>query len=189
MSEQISENPGMELYYEDRLPLRCTVLDGAPDGARLARLQEESEEVLRVLSALDEHYPELTDEHPLVAHELQRFDFKLNLLLDLVSQVLTRHHPLPQPVPVKLGAQGLEWTAASPPPAAAWVELEIYLNPKYPSPLMLPAQVQDVRPAPGGALVTATFGALAESVQDWLGKTIFRHHRRQIALTRRRTGK
>lgn len=186
MNPDTSTDPGLGLFYEDVLPLRCRALDGAPDTAGLARAQETSEEALRIFSVLDEHLPELNDEHPAVARELQRLDFKINLLLDLVSQLLTRHRPLPAAVPVRLGTDSLEWTdSTAAPSVGTWVELDLYLYPRYPAPLTLPARIQAVEAENGGTRVTAHLATLAEPVQEWLEKTIFRRHRRQIAQARR----
>jgi hypothetical protein len=185
MTHETATDPGMGLYYEDLLPLRCRALDGAPDNARLAHVREASEETLRVFSVLDEYHPELNDEHPAIARELQRMDFKINLLLELVSQVLTRDRPLPPAVPVRLATASLSWTDSAAPAVGSWVELELYLSPRYPAPLTLLARIQAVEAENGASRVTADFGTLTEPVQEWLEKTIFRRHRRQIAQTRR----
>jgi hypothetical protein len=55
---------------------------------------------------------------------------------------------------------------------------------RYPRPLWLPATVQGV----ADGRVRAVFGDLGETVQDLIEKLIFRHHRRQIAATRRGAG-
>ncbi len=188
MSDPSTDSPGLELRYEDLLPLRCTTLTAPPDSTRIHHLQERNDEVLRVLAALDEYHPEPADDHAQLTHELQRLDFKLNLLLDLISRLLAAQQPLPPAVALRLAASDLEWVTERPPPAGTWVEIELYLNPRYPAPLALPGQVASLDHTHGGTRVRVTFSALSEPVRDRLEKIIFRQHRRLIAQARRRPG-
>ena len=184
MSDPLSGKTTTGLVYEDTIPMRCSVVS-MPDPAQLARLHEANEEVLRVMSALDEHPPEITDDHPDVAHELRRLDFKFNLLLDLVSQVVARHLDLPERIAVRVVASGVEWQTKTPPAPNSIVQLEMYLSTKFPRPLVLLGRTADVEKHPDGARVVVLFEGMSEMEGDWLEKIIFVHHRRQIAHARR----
>lgn len=184
MSNPSSDSSNSGLVYEDVLALRCKVIAGPLVGAELMRMHQSNEEVLRIVHSLDEYYPELTDEHG-VGQELARMDFKLNLLLDLVSEVLAYYHDTPQRTPVKLSVDGIEWQSSQPPELHKLVLMEIYLNNKYPHPIFLPGRVEYVQALVTGSNIRVVFDSLDEIIQAWLEKIIFRHHRRQIASTRR----
>ncbi len=179
-----SVSVGAGLTLESAIPLRWSAAEDA-DAVQIAGLQQANEELLRVISILDEHAPQLTDEHPAVAHELQRLDFKLNVLLDLVGQLFARSTPLPPAVPARLNAESVEWEATHVPARGSRVYLEIYLNAQYPRPLILTGQVSAIQPMPNAFHILVIFDDMSEIVRDWLEKIIFRRHRRQIAHTRR----
>ncbi len=52
----------------------------------------------------------LKDESPALLHELQRLEFKLNVLLRLTAELAVRNHALPPARHVRLSSSGLEWT-------------------------------------------------------------------------------
>jgi hypothetical protein len=169
---------GTGLALDERLPLRWLP---APAPAELPAVQQANEETLRIILSLDEHHAvEAGEDNAEIAQELVRLESKINLILELVSQVLVRQLDLPAAVPVHLSAHAIEWPADAPPGAADGL-VELYVCPRYPRPLRLPARLE---PAAGDTR-RARFGELGEAVQDLLEKLIFRHHRRRIAATRR----
>jgi hypothetical protein len=171
------------LIYEDALPLIWRQLESIPGETQLARLNDSNEAFLRALSALEEHHPgyaELEDRFPIIRQELERLDLKLNLLMELVGHVLSRQMMLPEPVPVRVGAEGIEWRCERLPDRGSWVFVELYLRPRYPRPLELVGEVMER----SDKEVKLAFIGMSESVQDWLEKLIFRHHRRHIARRR-----
>ncbi|HWR88595.1 MAG TPA: PilZ domain-containing protein [Acidiferrobacterales bacterium] len=178
MNHQTPDSIGTGLVLEDRLPLHWRVSE-TPGAA--SHLQLSNEETLRVILSLDEHHVEASDENPEFAHEVQRLETKINLILELVSQVLARQLQLPEALPVRLSAHEIEWETAGALPTGSSVLLEIYVCTRYPRPLFLPATVQGFT----GGRARAVFGDLGDVVQDLIEKLIFRHHRRQIAATRR----
>ena len=186
MADQPSDPLNTGLVYEDLLPLHWSVVDASMDAAHRLHLHETNEDVLRSLSMLEEHPQEIAEEHPAVAHELRRLDFKLNLLLDMVGLLVARDLALPERVPLRLAAQGLEWSTPQPPALGSLVRLEIYLSSKLPRPLVLLGRIQSRSPAADGlSRVVAVFEDLSELETDWLEKIIFVHHRRQVAHARR----
>lgn len=173
------------LCYEASLPFAWRLLDGIPDNAHLAYWNEYNEATLRGMAALDEHTGAPTpDEHAGQAHELARLEFKVNLLLDLVSQLLAQQLLLPETTWLKVNARGIEWTCPEAPALGSPVLLQLYLLPNYPRSLELPGTVVKTDALTVGTRCTVAFEGCSELVQDWLGKFIFRHHRRSIAHSR-----
>jgi hypothetical protein len=177
------------LSYEASLPFTWRALDAVPDAAHLAYWNEYNEVALRGMAALDEFTNQAPDEHGTQGHELSRLEFKLNLVLDLVGQLLAQQLILPEAVWIKIGARGVAWSCLDAPAVGTPVLLQIHLTPNYPRPLELPATVTQCAVQAVGAHCTAAFVGGSEPVRDWLEKLIFRHHRRSIAHTRApRTG-
>lgn len=186
MTDKTADPFNTGLVYEDQLPLHWQALAAPMDAAHWQPLHESNEDVLRSLSTLEEHPQEIAEEHPAVAHELRRLDFKLNLLLDMVGLLVARDLALPERVPLRLAAQGLEWITPQPPALGSLVRLELYLSSKLPRPLVLLGRIQCRSPvADGLSRVVAVFEDLSELEADWLEKIIFVHHRRQVAHARR----
>lgn len=180
-TENRNNTLGAPLAHEADLPLGWKRVAHLPTPPRLAALQESNAELLRVIAALEEHAPELSDEDAAVAHELRRLDFKLDVLLGLIAQLYLRNSDLPPSSAVRLTGQAIEWQAGEPPARGSDVQIEIYLNERYPRPLILFARVDDV--SEGKA--KATFHDPGGAVQDGLDKIIFRHHRRHVANARK----
>jgi len=178
MNHQTPDSFGTALVLEDRLPLhwRLPEMSGATSYQQLS-----NEETLRVILSLDDYHVDVSDENPEFAHEVQRLETKINLILELVSQVLARQLQLPEALPVRLSAHEIEWETVTTPAIGSTVLIEAYVCPRYPRPLFLPATVKDSV----GGRVRAVFEDLGEPVQELIEKLIFRHHRRQIAATRR----
>ena len=173
------------LAYEDRLALQWNTIEVKPDAGERVELEESNLDVLHTLFALGDHHAELADEPANVAQELARLDFKLNLVLDLVGEVLSYYHERPPRVPVRLGAQGIQWEAPQAPPPQGLVSIELYLNVSYPRALRLVGRVQSVTPLAQGFRTVVMFEDVGEAVHEMLEKIIFRHHRRSVAQARR----
>lgn len=176
---------GDGLIFEDALPLAWT-LGPLADASGLARLNADNHQLLVSESTLDEVrvHEALKDESPALVHELQRLDFKLNVLLKLVAELATRQYGLPSPRRVRFSSTGLEWIGDDAPGIGSGGLLMLYVNPTLPHPLMLPATVvgevlhNELRAA------QLKFTGLSESVVELIQKFIFRHHRRLVAGSR-----
>ena len=175
------------LVYEANLPLAWQpFVDG--ESPRAEHLNLGNEQTLRLLAAVEEFYPEGADEHS-HNHEYARLELKLNLLLELVSELLTSQRALPPSRSLRLNAHALEWEQSGAPPApGARVLAELFLSLDVPRPVRLVVQVQQVRAQGEAALVTALVEQLSEPVIDLLEKFIFRRHRRSIAHSRPKSG-
>lgn len=174
------------LVYEEHLALQWSTLEAKPDVSESAAIEESNLDVLRTLFMLGDYFNEPSDEPANLGQELARMDFKLNLVLDMLGEVLSYYHELPAKVPVRLGAQGVEWEAAAAPPVESLVGIDLYLNTRCPRVLRLMGRVRSVTPlAHGGLRSVVQFEDMDEAVQELLEKLIFRHHRRRIAHARR----
>ena len=155
---------GGGLVFEDILPLAWAP-GPLPQG------------VVRVQEALK-------DESPALLHELQRLEFKLNVLLRLTSELAKRSHSLPPPRHIRLSSGGLEWIGEDAPAMGSAGILDLYINTTLPQPLRLPATVVGRRPDPKSAAAQMQFSGLNDHVVDLIEKLIFRHHRRLVAGSR-----
>jgi Atypical PilZ domain, cyclic di-GMP receptor len=179
-----SENQG--LIYEDMLPIRWLPMDGKTLALDLAKLDIKNEEFLRFIEVLDEHPNESSVEHSNINQELAKIEVKFDLLLNLVSKLLGVYFPLPSPVHVKVTPSGIQWITSEAINPGEHGHVEIYMSSRCPRALVFPARV-DLNEIEGEAYrVTAQFCEMSGTTRERLEKLIFRHHRRGVALARRR---
>lgn len=174
---------GDGLVYEASLPLHWRMADEAPspaDEAERRARNERNDDLLRILSIVDQSGIERNEEKPDFHQELLRLETKLDLILELVGEVASKELGVPPRVPVKLSARGMAWRTDSPPPLNARVILSLYLQPGLPRPIVIAARVIAV----DGNVVSTVFEGTSEAVEDGIDKLIFRHHRRAIAQAR-----
>jgi hypothetical protein len=169
------------LVFEELLPL-AWVPGPLPQGLEAVRLNADNQQLLGAESSLDEVRVSeiLKEESPALVHELQRLEYKLNILLRLTADIAVRSSPLPPAQAARLGAQGLEWIGAAAPAAGSTGLLKIYINPALPQPLKIPCMVVGERAQNSERVTQLQFRDLSEAVVDLLEKLIFRHHRRLV---------
>lgn len=180
MTSQADDPFAGALTHTDRLSLTWQPLAQWPAGPEMAEANRNAIALLGLLGSLDESPPPIEDIPQLAAH-LQRLDQKLDLVLELLGSLLAREQVLPTPVPVRLSARGVAWSAA-PVPAAGPGWLTLYLLPHLPKALELPARLS---PLTGTGEVVAEFHGLDPALADALERFVFRRHRRAVALNRR----
>jgi hypothetical protein len=186
MDTEPTDTLGASLVLEDRLPLRWEAVVEEAEPAVLLHDRRSNEATLRLIFGLDEHRPEIAEDDSAVAQELARLDFKVNLLLDLVGDLVARQLDLPGELAVRISAREIQWVDAKAPAVGQKCRLHVYLDLRYPRPLTLRGRVVGVEPAPPERhRITLEFDDPGEPVQTWLEKLIFRHHRRGIAEARR----
>ncbi len=176
---------GDGLIFEELLPLAW--LPGEiPQGPQLARLNADNQQLLGAESSLDEVRVSeaLKEESPALQHELQRLEYKLNILLRLTAEIAMRSATLPPARKARLGARGLEWFGAAAPAVGEAGLIHIYINPALPQPLKIPCAVASERTEGGERVAQLRFRDMSEGVVDLLEKLIFRHHRRLVAGAR-----
>lgn len=181
--------PDQGLILEACLPLDWQPLAeplARPEAASLAR---DNLDMLRIVSALEATAADAGEEGGEGnAAELARLDFKLNLLLDMVGQLLARDLTLPASRSLTLTPFGLHWRDFdAPPPVGSLVRLRLWLSGRYPRPLVLPGRVEQAAAGQDeAAAVTVRFQDLGGTLAAALERYIFVQHRRHMARRRRR---
>ena len=172
-----------KLAYEDWLPVRWSPQsDTVSEVSAAQHLVDRNLRVLQACDALEEHgqLEKADDESPHSA-DIMRLDFKLNLLLDLASQLLAQSQPRVRPMKIRFNAMGATWQSDTPLAPGSHGILEITLRELVVQPLSLPAEV--VAGATSGE-TRVRFMWLGETVADHIEKLVFRRHRRKIAGSR-----
>ncbi|MEW5943452.1 MAG: PilZ domain-containing protein [Pseudomonadota bacterium] len=111
---------------------------------------------------------------------LDRLEAKVDLTLNLLTLLLRQQLSPPLPRPATLSADSIEWIGEEAPPAGSEVAISVWISPKLPQPLVLPAAITAAEPQPGGFRIRAALTHLSPEACDWLERTIFRYHRRAI---------
>ena len=98
---------GDGLVFEDWMPL-AWVAGPLAQGPTLARLNADNHQLLGAESSLDEVRVSeaLKEESPALQHELQRLEYKLNILLRLTADLAARSNPLPAAHRTRLASCG-----------------------------------------------------------------------------------
>lgn len=172
---------GDGLIFEDSRPLAWTSGPLA-EGPELAHLNADNHQLLVAEASLEEArvHEALKDESPALVHELQRLEYKLNILLRLTAELSMRHNAMPAPRPIRLSARGMEWSGDGPAVGGTGL-LQLYVNPALPQPLKLPCRVAGERAVGSVRIAQLRFAGVSEAVVASLDKFIFRHHRRLVA--------
>jgi hypothetical protein len=179
--------PFAGLGYADTLPLGFERLEQLPDGAALAGVNQENQQVLVADASLDDQRSMTdakSDEAHELADELQRLEFKVNVVIQLLAQLLNRNSTLPPVRSVRLHADGLDWLAAGDEVWPGVGVVALHVSRHFPQPLRLPGRVVGTARDAEGDWVRFEFEGLTPSVIDLLERLVFRHHRRLIAGTR-----
>jgi atypical PilZ domain-containing cyclic di-GMP receptor len=176
---------GDGLVFEEALPVAWTAGPLA-EGLALARLNSDNHQLLGAESSLDEVrvHEALKDESPALVHELQRLEYKVNILLRLTAELALRNSGLPQAERVRLTSRALEWFGEQTPAVGSTGLLAIYINPTLPQPVKIPCVVAGERFQDEQRVAQLRFNGLSEAVVEQLEKLIFRHHRRLVAGAR-----
>lgn len=173
---------GDGLVYEELLPVAWTP-GPLLESLALARLNVDNQQLLAAEASLDDVRVNeaLKDESPALLHELQRLEFKINILLRLTAEIAVRDNALPPAERVRLSSHALEWYGERAPAADGSGMLALYVNPAMPQSIKIPC-VAERRVAVDNTRATQLrFVGLSEAVVHLLDKLIFRHHRRLIA--------
>jgi hypothetical protein len=176
---------GDGLVYEELLPVAWAP-GPLPEGLALARLNVDTQQLLAAEASLDEVRVNdaLKDESPALLHELQRLEFKINILLRLTAEIAVRGSALPPAERVKLTSHALEWYGSRAPAARATGLLALYVNPSLPQGVKIPCVAEDEHTVDDVRVTQLRFVGLSDAVVHLLDKLIFRHHRRLIAGAR-----
>jgi hypothetical protein len=173
---------GDGLIFEELLPIAWS--PGAlAEGLTLARLNADNHQVLGAESSLDEVrvHEALKDESPALVHELQRLEYKVNILLRLTAELAIRSSGLPKAQHVRLSSRAMEWFGDDAPAVGSTGTALLYVNPALPQPIKIPCVVAGDRISDNARVAQLRFAGLSDAVVELLEKLIFRHHRRLVA--------
>lgn len=171
------QNINEGLLYDGMLPLAIRSVPALPSENQLAMINASNESLLKASLILHDS-PEI-DEHDELSQELRRQDYKINLLLEMVGELLAHQNILPAPIQLSLTSSHLDCQYTNPDFSQTLgevVEISLYITPNTPKALTLFGHVMKT-----GIECSIQFMGINQSVQDWLEKVIFRHHRRTIA--------
>lgn len=173
-------------FVEDIL-LEITPLPRQPEAPALARLNGQNQQTLIADASLEEshrvHDPAAED--AALAADLQRLEFKINVLLQLVVRLAHGSQSLPPAQTVRLFAGGMEWRAAATDPAPGSIaRVRLHINPAVPLPLEFVGVMAMPRRNGDETWSRFVWQGLSPAVVDLIEKLIFRHHRRQIAVAK-----
>ena len=162
------------------LPLSWAPVD-VTDNGQVSQWMHAALAVLRALAILEtpvsEQDKDLTSSS---GKAMERLEAKLDLSLVLLMQLTRQSNTLPPCHQITLRADSVEWASGALPEPGQSILLTLYLNAGLPIALTLPAMV--TKGCDSSAAVRAIFLSLDEDVDEWLSRTLFRYHRRQIQL-------
>jgi len=177
MSNQADEMDdfGDALAYKAHVPLEwLAVEDSSPP-----ILGSANEQCLQSILNLSEYH---ILEHSEETTAIAMMERKLDITLQMVSELLRATLKMPSIKSVRMGAHEVSWQETSAlPELNTLVDLAIYLHDLYPKPLMLRGQVKSVK----SQQCVVALEAQSEEVQQLLEKLIFLHHRRSIATSKK----
>src|SRR5277367_3490761 len=158
---------GDGLVFEEALPIGWT--EGAlAEGLVLARLNADNHQLLSAESSLDEVrvHEALKDESPALVHELQRLEYKVNILLRLTAELALRNSGLPPAQRVRFTSRALEWFGEQTPDLGATGILSVYVNASLPQPVKVPCTVAGERREDKSRVAQMRFTGLSEAVVE-----------------------
>jgi len=186
MNNESHNSPLENITFDDCLPVNWERLEKLPSEGEQHRHTRANEELLQSLLLRDDA-PQDSEEVDLISgHEhFKRLETRLDLLLSLVTEMMTADGKLPPAQAVTLGAGGLcvhiPEGVSDNLQKDALLKIQLYLDPTFPRPLTMCVQIVDIQ----AQSFTVSFSLLEERLQDLLDKYVFRQHRRAIALARR----
>jgi hypothetical protein len=167
------------LVFQGRLPAAFRLIEEEPGPSTLVINNEKNEHTLK--SSLISRDPIEVDDNDDLTQQLKRQEAKLDLLLDMVTEILSRQSSIPQEIDVRLTAQRIDWQDATQDYSeGAIIEVDVYITPSIPRPLRFFGRITG---SAEGKHSVEFFG-VNQQVTDLLDKILFRHHRRAIAQQR-----
>ena len=180
-----ADTPGAsDLSFSDNCSIEWRVVDHALDDEHLSRVNESNEFFLRAVAALGAVAGEHIEEEGAISAEIERLDRKINLVLDLVSQLVYQQLEIPKRCRVTISAKGLAWQESAPPQVGDVVFVRAYIQHGTPKPLCFYGEVVSTEQDRQNGTCRVRYVGLSSAVENWLDKLIFRHHRREVAFKR-----
>ncbi len=173
------------LAYHDCMPLGFRPLSAIPDDAELQRLNTENQQILALDASLDERHPvDAKDDDPIMRHEFERLESKLNVIMQLLSRLLARENIVPADRKFRLAVDGIAWDHDVALKLDSVGSASLHINRSLPYPLELAGRVVGCEQTGAVYRIAFAFEGVAPNVVELLEKMIFRHHRRAVADAR-----
>jgi hypothetical protein len=183
MASERSEYDGLSI--EDIVPVAWENADFTRSAA-LEHANEDTSRALQAIAVYEETPRSPTEDLVHSRSEGSRLEAKLDLMLSLLSNIVSERVEMPEPRAIILRNGSFEWQLDSMADIGRGDTgiTSVWINTHLPLPLRLPCRVDGVIERNGYSWVQSRFEFLAPNVRDALGQVIFRHHRRQVAITR-----
>ena len=182
-SQNDADFDGLALH--DFLPLAW---EASPlsDAAELEHYNQETARALQALALFEEAPKEISTDAVPKGQELLHLEAKVDVLLSLVTRLVSHQQGLPKRHNTVLRADSLEWTGPSAEQARTGDSgvIVIYPNPMLPMPFRLAGRVVSTVERAGAKWRLTRFEHLSPLVSVGLEKLVFRRHRRQVAIAR-----
>jgi len=182
-SQNDAEFDGLALH--DFLPLAW---EPSPlsDPAELEHYNQETAKALQALALFEEAPKEISTDAIPKGQELLHLEAKVDVLLSLVTRLVSQQQGLPKRHNTVLRADSLEWTGPGAEQARTGDTgvIVIYPNPLLPMPFRLAGRVVSTVERAGIKWRLTRFENLSPLVSVGLEKLVFRRHRRQVAIAR-----
>jgi hypothetical protein len=136
--------------------------------------------LLRVLSMLEATPPHFDEDESPEALRWQAMEARLDLCVQMLGQLLARGDLPSRHCEVKLSGERCSWSSAQAVAIGEAGAVGLNLSPRIPQILWLPATIAECTPQGDVWSIAAQLTISDSELQDWLDKTIFRHHRREI---------
>lgn len=173
------------LSCELNLPLRWSVFTDET-GRDWRVVEQENINRIQVVLGLDDPVRELHEDEAGLAAEIQRLDFKINTILEMVAQLVVVGRGIPLALPLMLSADEVTFsTSVSPPNQGDLLVIELFPESRFPFSLVLKGVVSTVKAGPQTSHVTVLFDQLSEPFLGLFEKYVFRCHRRHVARLRK----
>jgi hypothetical protein len=174
------------LTLHDCLPLAWEPSD-LSDPAELDHYNQETARALQALALFEEAPKEVyTDKSIQQGQELVHLEAKVDVLLSLVTRLVTQQSGLPARHNTVLRADSLEWTGPAVDQARTGDSgvIVLYPNPLLPLPFRLPGRIAGSVERGDTRWRVTRFELLSPLVSVGIEKLVFRRHRRQIATAK-----
>lgn len=172
------------LTIENNIPLYCCTIALPIGNQTILEIHENNKQLLLVLLEKHKNYNELENESDDTSYELKMLQHKVDLLTSWLGKLLAHQMKLPNAQPVKISSKGITITSKSTHQIDDILQLECYLEPDFPQPILFQGQVISVEEIELGYEVSIDFINLGSEVSDLLDKLIFQNHRRLVAYSR-----
>jgi len=183
-AQGFQHEPAQTLAFTDNISVAWSGVDTTPSPAQLAKVNESNELFLRAVTVLGSAASDTTEDDSVVTGEIARLDLKVNMLLDLVSQLIYAQSDIPPRTEVTVGAESLAWSAKELPQPGSTVFMQVYIQHGTPKPLCFYGDIVSTAEEHANGIARVNYQGLSSATRGWLEKLIFRHHRREVAYQR-----